>query len=209
MMAMTSAVAPSGSAASRFAPRRDERARRVRARSRAPRTSAASNCPAAGPTGRCAAARNACERRAPVDVGAVRRRAADRVGMILGRRPVRAPSRRSTSRRASTLAPRVEQRFERVGHARARGRHEHRLAFGQHGVRVGAGLEQRVRDRGVAVHRRELQRRHAVAVGRARVGAGASSSLQQLGVAVRGPVQRVVPSASRALTSALARDAAR
>jgi hypothetical protein len=77
-----------------------------------------------------------------------------------------------------------------VSPARA-GRHEHRLAFAERGIRVAAGIEQRLEHRGVADRRGFVQRRHAEAVHGVRVGALGEQPFDGVEiVAIRRPVQR-------------------
>ena len=84
-----------------------------------------------------------------------------------------------------------EQHTHRIHLARARGRHQHGFAAGQHRVRVGAGIEKSRDDGGVAVHARERQRRHAIAVRGGGVRAGRQQPVHEIEIVViGGPVQR-------------------
>ncbi len=77
-----------------------------------------------------------------------------------------------------------QQHAHGIDLARPRGRHQHRLAARQRGVRVGAGIEEARDDRGVAVDARERERRDAVSVRGERIRAGREQAADEIDVVV-------------------------
>ena len=127
--------------------------------------------------------------RALVDVRAQLDQCVDGGRMVLCRGPVQrrlaAPALPCTQVGAAG-----QQQSQYVDVAGARRRHQYRLAFRQRGVRVGAGVEERLDDRSVPAASGQNEGRHAVAVGCFRPRARFQEESRRLEVApVRRPVQ--------------------
>ena len=200
MMASTSALVPSGSAAFRSAPVSAS----ARAAAVAPWRAAYMSGvqPPRGSTVKRAdlpspyfAQRELQRIRPGVDVGAVLREQRDRVRVILRRGP-------DERRLAQDLLARVhvdvarQQDVHRVGVPAARRDHEHRLAVRHRRGRIRARLDERVHHGGVPVERGEGQRRDAVPVGLVRARAGVEQQTRGLEVVRPGPTS-AAPSCRR------------
>jgi hypothetical protein len=132
-----------------------------------------------------------CHRgRTRVDVRAVRHEHAHNLGMILSRRENQRRFAIPTVARFDFGAVR-EQRVDHGRIARARGRHQNRLALGQHGAGVGSRAQQCRHRLGEPAVGRRVQRREPIAIGRIRVAARFEQRRNERVVTGRGrPVQR-------------------
>ena len=189
MMAITSAVAPSGSV--RFSPAfafhqgssRVERVFPRRIHQGRPVSERENVLPRA-------AIRGFLQGRAGIDWSTPRDQNADGVAVILRR----GPHQRGL---AIPLIPRVhfgaaiEKQRKGFGGPRSRGGHQDGFTLGKNRVGIRSGVEQIANHGGVAVNGSQVQRRHSVAVGAFRIGARAEKQAGHFRI-VRfdGPMQR-------------------